>query len=541
MGPRLQDRHEDDSISRAYHGSESQSQSVNSSYVSFQRRSSENRDVNHHHRSGGRISSQAAAAAKEKQTKRRRADYLTGIGLLLLVVLLWTGSNFLTNNLLTSGWDKPFAVTYANTSSFALYLIPFALAWQSKRKEHRHHRGNVRRNTQSEASTPEGFWTKFGFSLPEIAEVPGSNVNSSGAAQARRGSYTALATNEARSRSYDSTRLRPVSPEREFSSRPSRLLHQHSRPSSIDGRRPASLLRGEDREASEIQLPSGTALPPLTFRETAILAAQFTLVWFAANWSLNAGLGMTSVASGTTLSSASGFFTLALGSLTGVEQFTRTKFLAVVISFIGVVLVTHADSSNPDVGPGDSTPSNAPLGDFLSLLSAFFYAVYVTLLKLRIKSEDRVSMPLFFGFVGAFNILGMWPVGIGLDLTGVEKFAWPVDTRTWVGVGVNMLITFISDFSYLLSMLKTAPLIATVGLSLTIPLAVFIDLLKGTHSGGWMANIGSAAVLFSFVAVGLDDNQEIEDDQTQQLDAEDVERDAEDYNGSSGYRDRERD
>jgi len=49
-------------------------------------------------------------------------------------------------------------------------------------------------------------------------------------------------------------------------------------------------------------------LPPLTLRETAILAAQFTLVWFAANWSLNAGLGFTSVASGTTLSSASGEF-----------------------------------------------------------------------------------------------------------------------------------------------------------------------------------------------------------------------------------------
>lgn len=62
-----------------------------------------------------------------------------------------------------------------------------------------------------------------------------------------------------------------------------------------------------------------------------------------------------------------------------------------------------------------------------------------------------------------------------------------------------------SDFAYLLSMLKTAPLVATVGLSLTIPLAVFIDLLMGTHSGGTMANIGSLAVLLSFVAIGWDD------------------------------------
>lgn len=469
------------------------------------------------------------AARKEEASRRRKSDYLTGIGLLLLVVLLWTGSNFLTNHLLTSGWDKPFAVTYANTSSFSLYLIPFALAWRASKKRHGGRgRGGVESHRNgSGTSTPEGFWAKFGFSLPEVAGRDTPRVQS----QSRRGSYTPLAVDEGGGvASYDSTRLAPGSSEIDFSSaiRHPRLLQHSGRPSSIDGRRPASSLPHyeDDEQRNNFE---ADALPPLTFRETAVLAAQFTLVWFAANWSLNAGLGMTSVASGTTLSSASGFFTLALGSLTGVEQFTRTKFLAVVISFVGVVLVTHADSSNADQGPGDSLPSNARLGDFLSLLSAFFYAVYVTLLKLRIKSEDRVSMPLFFGFVGAFNILCMWPVGVGLDLTGVEPFQWPVDRRTWIGVGVNMLITFVSDFSYLLSMLKTAPLIATVGLSLTIPLAVLIDLLRGTHSGGWMANVGSAAVLFSFVAVGLDDNKYedeamMEPDENRRIARADVER-----------------
>lgn len=435
----------------------------------------------------------------------KRSEYLTGIGLLLLVVLLWTGSNFLTNNLLTSGWDKPFAVTYANTSSFTLYLVPFALAWQSSKKKQRRGRSPERRGEDG-SSTPESFWAKFGFSLPEVGGQQRFNRVDE---ERRRGSYAPLARDEDRA-TYDATRLRPESPHVEH--RQSRLLQQSSRPSSIDGRRPASLLRHHEEELSQ-RVQDASTLPPLTFRETAVLAAQFTLVWFAANWSLNAGLGMTSVASGTTLSSASGFFTLALGSLTGVERFTRTKLLAVIISFTGVVLVTHADSASPDKGPGDSTPSNAPLGDLLALLSAFFYAVYVTLLKLRIKSEDRVSMPLFFGFVGAFNVLCMWPVGVALDITGLEPFQWPIDKRTWIGVGVNMLITFISDFSYLLSMLKTAPLIATVGLSLTIPLAVFLDILKGTHSGGWLANVGSAAVLFSFVAVGLDDNKDVAEEE----------------------------
>lgn len=80
----------------------------------------------------------------------------------------------------------------------------------------------------------------------------------------------------------------------------------------------------------------------------------------------------------------------------------------------------------------------------MALLSAFFYAVYVTLLKVRIGSEERVSMPLFFGFVGAFNILAMWPIGLVLHLTGVERAQLPADAATWAGVGVNMAITFVS-------------------------------------------------------------------------------------------------
>ena len=62
----------------------------------------------------------ATTSAAGRRGVAARRDYLVGIALLILVVLLWTASNFLTNNILTSGWDKPFAVTYANTSSFSL-------------------------------------------------------------------------------------------------------------------------------------------------------------------------------------------------------------------------------------------------------------------------------------------------------------------------------------------------------------------------------------------------------------------------------------
>lgn len=106
-------------------------------------------------------------------------------------------------------------------------------------------------------------------------------------------------------------------------------------------------------------------------------------------------------------------------------------------------------------------------------------------------------MPLFFGFVGAFNIIAMWPVGLILSMTSVEPFEWPSDSLTWIGILVNMSITFVSDFAYLLAMLKSSPLLATVGLSLTIPLAVAGDLVRGSHSGGLQADVGSVIVLVS--------------------------------------------
>lgn len=169
-------------------------------------------------------------------------------------------------------------------------------------------------------------------------------------------------------------------------------------------------------------------------------------------------------------------------------------------SFLGVVMVTWADSSSSDVPPPSTStaaPINAPLGDALALLSAFCYAVYVTLLKVRIGEEERVSMPLFFGFVGAFNIAAMWPFGLVLHFTGIEPFAWPSNGMTWAGVGVNMAITFVSDMCYLIAMLKSSPLVATIGLSLTIPLAVAGDIARGSHSGGVQADLGALLVLVS--------------------------------------------
>jgi len=115
-------------------------------------------------------------------------------------------------------------------------------------------------------------------------------------------------------------------------------------------------------------------------------------------------------------------------------------------------------------------------------------------------------MQLFFGLVGLFNILFLWPLGLILHYTGLELFEWPTDSNAIRGLLINMVITLSSDFIYVIAMLKTTPLVVTVGLSLTIPVAVTGDFLLG-RTVKLMSLFGAFLVLGSFVVVGLEDSK----------------------------------
>ncbi|KAL7285157.1 hypothetical protein ACG7TL_000249 [Trametes sanguinea] len=381
----------------------------------------------------------ASAGARDKSHSRTRPhtagrrDYVTGILLLLCVVVLWTSSNFVTQDLFEDGYEKPFLVTYLNTSAFALYLLPYAF---------RRYCGNTDRKGVRRGRHNEGYEPLL--TDADAAETLGAT-------------------------------------------------------------------------ATESDIVDDHRLRPLTTRETAHLAALFCFLWFVANWTVNASLDYTSVASATILSSMSGFFTLAIGRVFRVESLTIVKIATVVTSFVGVVLVSLSDSSQPGSPdpPLPSTgmshlPSMPIVGDALALFSALFYALYVTLLKVRIRSEERIDMQVFFGFVGLFNILACWPIGVILHLTGVEPFQLPSTSKAVMALLINMAITLSSDYIYVIAMLKTTPLVVTVGLSLTMPLAVMGDFLLGRPARPQVM-VGAAVVILSFLALGLEDSRNVEE------------------------------
>ncbi len=92
-------------------------------------------------------------------------------------------------------------------------------------------------------------------------------------------------------------------------------------------------------------------------------------------------------------------------------------------------------------------PNRPVLGDFLALISAVFYALYVILLKIRIGSESRINMKLFFGFVGLFNILLAWPVGLFLHVIRAEVFEWPTSMNEVLAILINVRVLEFLDSS----------------------------------------------------------------------------------------------
>ncbi|TAQ85102.1 hypothetical protein B7494_g6575 [Chlorociboria aeruginascens] len=291
-----------------------------------------------------------------------------GILLLLITVVLWTSSNFLASYIFADNtYSKPYFVTYINTSFFAISLFPILL-----RISHQHGFSNMRTSALK-------YWqgTINGYrGVPKSRSTEIETEDSLSASQAR-------------------------------------------------------LLVDED----EVEVMSMTGDPSrtddmLSVRETTRLSLEFCMLWFIANYLVAACLEYTSVASSTILTSTSSIWTLVFGALVRVERFRWRKLVGVLASLAGIILISSVDLSGKD---NDDNRGNFPhksqmeiaVGDAMAFGSAIMYGLYAVVMKKRIGNEDRVNMPLFFGLVGLFNVVFLWPGFILLHFTGIEEFQLP--------------------------------------------------------------------------------------------------------------------
>jgi solute carrier family 35 protein F5 len=243
----------------------------------------------------------------------------------------------------------------------------------------------------------------------------------------------------------------------------------------------------------------------LTVHETAKVSLEFCLLWFAANYFIAACFEFTTVASSTILMSTSSVWTLIFGALMHVEQFTMKKLLGVVASLSGIVLISSVDfSGETDKNRGSfphKTITEIAIGNILALASAVLYGLYAVFLKKRLGDESRVDMMLFFGFVGFFNTICLWPFIIVLHYTGLEIFSLPPTREVTTVLIANSITSLLSDVTWAYAMLLISPLVVTVGLSLTIPLAIVGQIILKGQKSSFIYWVGASIVVLSFVFI----------------------------------------
>ena len=282
-------------------------------------------------------------------------------------------------------------------------------------------------------------------------------------------------------------------------------------------------------------LASWLSTQPSDWRAAAKCAAIVCPLWCMAQGTYNMSLVTTSVASSTALSATSCVFTFFLSVCVFRRSGTLFTCLGVVSTLLGAVLVGMGDG-------GSSSSSTSWKGNTLALLSAAGYASYSLAIKLWVPEEKppspaavvgeggggvsggdamavahggeagapsphapKISMLVFFGFLGLWTSLGLSPVVAALHVTGVE------DISGWLGNGWAVVLValkglfdnVLSDLLWAKAIQLTSPTLAAVGLSLTIPMALLSDLAIDGLLPTPLGALGALFIFTGFVCCAL--------------------------------------
>ena len=245
--------------------------------------------------------------------------------------------------------------------------------------------------------------------------------------------------------------------------------------------------------------PAAPAKPAFPARDTLRAAAAICPAWFLAQWAFNVSLSQTSVASSTILSNSSSVFTFFASVLVLKEKFTAPKFASILSCTLGTVLYTFGDNFG-NLGEGTNTLA----GDAMCLASAALYAVYTVGIRKLLPEDKDVSMDLFFGCLGALNVVLFGAVALallGADSLRMESHS----PLTWLGVVAKGIFdNCLSNFAWGTAILLIGPTMATVGLSLQVPVAIATDLV--VFHPAWLHDARAAALMafgLLFVLLGL--------------------------------------
>ena len=242
--------------------------------------------------------------------------------------------------------------------------------------------------------------------------------------------------------------------------------------------------------ASATSLGESDAARDGEWRAAARVALTVCPAYFAAQLSFVGSLTGTSVTSTTVLSSTSCAFTLALSSCFLGERVTGLSVAGVALVIVGALLTGLNDSN---VAQPNKAPNDSIRGDALALFSALCYSVYSVVLARALRgsqarhagerSAAAPSIDLIFGFIGLASLVLLWPIVFALHSAGTEDLSGLSAAYVLVVLAKGLCDNILASQLWAYAVSISTPTLATVALSLTVPLAVVSDLLL--MQGAW--------------------------------------------------------
>ncbi|XP_054168109.1 solute carrier family 35 member F5-like [Oppia nitens] len=470
---------------------------------------------------------------------------------LLVVDLIWVLSSELTEYLYNDKkYNKPFFATYVKTSLFTLYLLAFILvkSWRQQCRQW------LRSAKLGDAVAPEDFnlsATADGYSLTTAtslsAEQPLYSILDSSGDHINDESIddvdSSISSNDCKTSDYWSERVLsdPIWVPIKFNSDNSCLNSERSSgtegtESESDPNKKSPMNRKSNGSQKSVRFSKLTEVRQLsqsqadeallarlsyqaTLRaheaalrascqqqnklsigETVKLSLMFSGLWFAANWSYQLALKYSEAGLVNLLSSTSSLFTILLSpvfpSNSSSDNFSLTKLVSVIISVGSVAFITIAQSKM-------DTMEYIPVGALWALSGAFFYASYIVLLRYKVSNEDHLDIPIFFGFVGLFSLIFLWPAFFILHYCQLEVFQWPNCEQLLILLVNGLLGTVLSEFLWLWACFLTSSLLASLSVSLTIPLTILFDVILKGVSYPRLFFVGTIPLYLSFFTITL--------------------------------------